>query len=510
MTWKFFPVHKGDKIVNSALYSSATAMKAFSTGLGVIGNNLANVSTVGYKQQNLQYADLIYASQGNMGAYNNSEEGSLTSMGQVGLGVQVGSVRTLFHEGGYEITNSVTDLAIAGKGFFQVVDDIGNAFYTKAGNFHINNEGILKTPGNLSLSGYAVDENGNVGGALGPILIDPLATMPPKATTSTQFILNLGIENNNTNDDTDPYFSLAKKWDARNSGPPLSKSSYGYTESVRAYDEKGKGHDVNVYFDVASDDGQHKIVEFVVGTSPSDPETDNKDGLLMMGTLTFDASGKLVDMTAFVPTGADKNDLTSWTKAPLKDGLPQYTLKGEAITLDLGMKSEGDWGNMPESAADVGTDPTKLGTINPAKSEEQSTTSYGKSPSTHTRIQNGYAEGHASNMEINAHGEVIISYTNNQSQTLYQIPIARFVSEDGLHREGGNLFSAPEAAGLMELGMPGSENYGGIYSHHLETSNVNMSREMVNMIITQRSFQSCSKALTTADAMLQKAIELKR
>lgn len=509
---KLFPIIKGDNAMMSSLYSSASALKSFSEGMGVIGNNLANVSTVGFKQQNLQYADLIYASQGNMGAYNNSQEESFTSLGQKGLGVQVDSVRTLFHSGGFEISNTPTDLAIGGKGFFQVVDADGALFYTKAGNFNFDHEGVLRSSGGLSLSGYKFDENGAVGGALGPIEIDPQHTMPPKETTNTTFIMNLGLSSNKTHDANNPYFSLAGKWNATNTDDPLSSSSYGYTNSMKAYDENGKSQDLNIFFDSATDDGQHKIVEFVVGTNPSKPATDTKDGMHMIGTLTFDGSGKLVNMSAFTPQeGADKSDLNSWVPATLsEDGLPQYALNGKPVTLDLGINSGAGWSDMAESAGAVGTDATKLGKFNPAQSDREATTGFGETSSSIVRDQDGYSKGYMNNMFINENGEMIFSYSNNQSEKLYQIPLARFTSEDGLRREGGNLFSAPDAAGQMEMGTGGTENYGAVMSHRLEMSNVDMSREMVNMIITQRSFQSSSKAITTSDSMLQKAIELKR
>ena len=93
---------------------------------------------------------------------------------------------------------------------------------------------------------------------------------------------------------------------------------------------------------------------------------------------------------------------------------------------------------------------------------------------------------------------------------LWQIPVCRFTSEDGLRREGNNVFSATEDSGQMEMGVAGTENYGKINAYNIENSNVDMSKEMVNMIVNQRGFQSNSKVVTTADQMLQKAMELKR
>ena len=111
---------------------------------------------------------------------------------------------------------------------------------------------------------------------------------------------------------------------------------------------------------------------------------------------------------------------------------------------------------------------------------------------------------------MDAAGTVVAHYSNGQTHELYQIPIFRFTSEDGLRREGNNLYSATPESGAIQYGTAGTENYGTVLGNYLETSNVDMAREMVNMIVVQRGFQSNSKSITTVDAMIQKALELKR
>ena len=113
-------------------------------------------------------------------------------------------------------------------------------------------------------------------------------------------------------------------------------------------------------------------------------------------------------------------------------------------------------------------------------------------------------------VDVNADGTVVGKYSNSESMNLWQIPVCRFTSEDGLRREGNNLFAATKDSGTMEMGVAGTENYGKINAYNIENSNVDMSQEMVNMIVNQRGFQSNSKVVTTADQMLQKAMELKR
>ena len=117
--------------MNSSLYIGATGMKGLAQGMQVTTNNLANVSTIGYKQQQVLFSEIFPQDQANNGEWWNNQEESRVAVGQVGMGLQVEAVRTIFTQGGLESTNSVTDLAIDGKGYFQVTD--GNrTFYTRA------------------------------------------------------------------------------------------------------------------------------------------------------------------------------------------------------------------------------------------------------------------------------------------------------------------------------------------------------------------------------------------
>lgn len=496
--------------MNSSLYIGATGMKTLSSGMNVISNNIANVSTIGYKQQTALFSDLIYGQQGNIGEGWGAQTDSYVALGQLGKGVQMDAVLTRYTQGGLESSNTVTDMAISGKGFFQVTDADGSTYYTRAGDFRADNAGVLRTPAGMALMGYKFADDGTKGG-LEQVTIDKFAKMPAKATTALDLRFNVAQSENKSVDETNPYFSLLGQYDASNT-PPISSSGYGYAQSVTLYDADGAARSATIYFDGApTTTTPGAIVEYLIAS-----DADSNGGTaeaLMAGTLSFGANGELTGMSAYTPTVAGSTDLTEWNAAALSaDGLPQMTANGATVTLNLGISATGGWQNSPGNAASVGTDPTALASMGTAYNRSaDATTNYTSStPVTRSKSQDGYAEGTLNNISISADGTVEGAFSNGKSMDLWQIPICRFTSEDGLRREGNNVFSATEDSGAMEMGVAGTENYGEISAYNIENSNVDMANEMVNMIVTQRGFQSNSKVVTTADQMLQKAMELKR
>ncbi len=495
--------------MNSALFIGATGMKSLSEGMNVITNNLANVSTIGYKQQDIQFSDLMYQTQAGIGNSWEAQEDSKVAIGQMGMGVQVDNVRTLFQQGPLELGSAVTDLALTGTGFFQVQDEEGNLFYTRAGNFRFDEEGYMELPTEEHLMGYPLDEAGNKG-ALGDINLAEFEILAPKATSTVTLGFNFGSIGDMNSDPANPYFSMAQNYDGTQN-PPLSEDSSSYQQQISVIDAEGNTQYLNLYVDGAPSDlvNPNTIMEFVIGT---DPNAEGEPGqALLSGTLTFNSSGELVDMSAFSPTG-DTTDLANWTPATLTNGSPTIDLNGQIISLNFGLTAGGEMEDLPASAADVGTDPLLLGTMgtNTISTGNATTALAGIGNSLNTKEQDGYAEGYLTSIEISDDGTISARYSNSQTVALYEIPVARFTSEDGLRREGGNLFSYTEEAGAMDLGKAGTENYASMQANYIEGSNVDMASEMVDMIITQRGFQSNSKVVTTADEMLKKAMELKR
>ena len=486
-------------------------MKALGDGMNVVTNNLANVSTIGYKSQDIQFADVWYAQQANIGDWWQAQEDSRVALGQKGEGVFVNDVRTIFQQGALEATNTVTDLAINGSGYFQVKDAQGREYYTRAGDFRSDNQGVLRNPEGLALMGYQMQADGSRGG-LGEITLDKSAIMPASATTAISLSCNLGQSEEHSVSLDNPYFSLLQQY-ASGATPPIAATASGYSTGITLYDAAGTPREANIYFDSAPTSGNGaSVVEYVITS-----ESDDADLPVMAGTLTFSASGELQDMSAYTPNGTGLNDqggvdLSAWSPASLSaDGLPQMQTAGSTVSVDFGIRSTGTW-QASGTAADVGTDAARLASMGQdAAVSALATVNYaGAAPTTYESSQNGYPEGMLNNFTINNDGMVVGSYSNNKNINLYQIPLFSFTSEYNLHREGSNLFSATADCGEIFIGEAGTANFGKIAAYNIEHSNVDVAAEMVDMIITQRGFQANSKVVTTSDEMLRRALELKR
>lgn len=486
-------------------------MKGLANGMQVTTNNLANISTIGFKQQDILFSDILYQTQASMGNWWNAQDDSRVAIGQVGQGLQVEAVRTRFGQGNLESTNTMTDLAINGKGFFQVTDGT-NVFYTRAGDFRADNEGVWRTPTGLALNGFPLDKDGNRG-QLQAVKVDSFSTMAPKATTAVNLSINIPNAGQDmvVNEDN-PFFSLIDRYDATQ-GSPMASDDYSSSMTMTVYDEQGVAHNLTAFFDgVSSGRGPNSFTEFLIAAdNAASADADKSAGMLMSGVLQFDSDGNLVNVSAYTPSGEPGRDLSQWTPAGLSNGNPVLELNGSPIEMNFGLSAANGWEGGAASAAEIGSDPSKLaGTGVDAIRSDYPTTAYTTTSMVNSYRQDGYSEGFLSNVSISNDGRVTGYFSNGQSMDLYEIPVCRFTSEDGLRREGGNLFSAGPEAGAMEMGVAGTENYGKIHAYNIETSNVDMAQEMVNMIINQRGFQSNSKVVTTADMLLQKAMELKR
>ncbi len=528
----------------SSMYTGATGVVAHNTMIQVTSNNLANVSTIGFKSSRTLFEDLMYQ-QGPMGGVLN-QDGTSAIQGQIGMGVRVSDIMVNFSQGPLEGGSAVTDLAIGGDGFFRVVDSQANSYYTRAGAFRFDNQGVLRDTNKNILQGYAYDADTDTFGGVTDIAL-PTATetdasgntvtvirSDPRATENITMITNLdsGSVDNSTNT-SNPFFSLGLRWDGT-SDPPLSQNNYAYLNAIRVYDDEGNAHTLNVYFDpvITNVDGLGpggtKVWEYVVGIDPSEDGRSLTDsgarGLLAMGTLTFNAAGNLIDQTSWTmdPAASNAADLANWTLADLSaNGYPAFdanflvsgaAVGAQSIGIDFGISnSNGSWSvSNATTALSVGSGVGNLPSMNARPEGALYTTSYSSSSVTLNQNQDGYATGYLEYLKVDKLGVLSGYFSNGQTEPLYKVALYDFINDYGLRREGGNYFSATVQSGEAIEGEPDVDGLGIINQNTLEQSNVDMATEFASLIIGQRGFQANTKIITTADAMIQTLEQLKR
>lgn len=530
-----------------AMYVGVSGMIAQGTNMDVIGNNLANVSTIGYKFSRTQFSDLMSTSFASA-SHQPDTDGVANNYDQIGQGVTVADIATDYRQGSFQSTTNNMDMAISGKGFFRVKDASTNTdYYTRAGNFNFDKDGYL-TMGGKRLQGGAVDPLTGKAAGSGDILL-PLEEVTldagttaertqttvvcdPKATTTLKLSMNLdSTQTDQAADASDPFFAMLSQYNGKNSTP---LSSYSGKQSVKVYDADGTAHSLTMYFDpvTVSNAGGKRYWEYVIAMNPSEDGRSglagtSGAGLLMAGTFTFSASGELINQSAYVldSEGGDSKDLANWVPTTFSAGLPVFTAsfgasgasaQSQSIGLDFGLSNAGSWNTTSGSAADVGTSASALAAMTSPAPTKKATTNYAAGTSLLDSDQDGYARGYLADVSVNSDGYVLAAFTNGETKALYQVNLYCFDNVYGLRREGGNMYLATTESGQAHEGKPNDAGadktygFGALLGQSLESSNVDMADQFVQMILTQRGFQADSKVVTTQDTILGRLIDLKR
>jgi len=555
--------------LSASMYAGVSGLKAHGEKMGVVGNNIANVNTIGFKGARMYFEDVI-----------SQDIPTAAGIGQVGRGVGIGAIYADFKQGSLETTGEATDLAIGGNGFFIVKKkNEDTQYYTRAGNFRFDKDGYLTDPNGLVLQGWAVERT-NPALAVSGAMIDPTHVRivgtptdirmdsfqsPPQETTNVSVIANLNsAEPSRTQDPAHPLTSLYGVWDGQ-ANPPLTEAQYSYQSTIKVFDENGTAHDLTVYFDQVdvSDAGGKKVWEYIVTVPPgedgrTDLLTSTARGVLMMGTMTFGAAGEMENMTAYtlkdpaVTPWADSDpaDRANWTLADFsQSGYPVMTanflgkpglsytdspqnadnIGPSLIELNLGMKNNpgAGWNPPAGSAVDLGIttldpitgDPvpvtgSDISTMVPkmadGRPQASATTSFNTGSATLFQTQDGYAAGLLLGITVDRDGVLSGRYSNGQIEELFVVTLADFNNRWGLRREGSNLFQETRDSGAAITNRPNTAGKGSITSNAIEQSNVDLADEFVQMITTQRGFQANGKIVTTVDTMLGEVINLKR
>jgi len=273
--------------LSSALFSGISGLSNLGNAMQIIGDNISNVNTVGFKSSSFTFQDLL-------------SQNMFTRAGtsQVGRGTALSDIYATFEQGSFESTGNTTDLAIGGDGFFSVREP-GSAslFYTRAGNFRFDREGYMVNPEGYVVQGWAVDGDGNITGSTTDIAMTSF-TSQPQATNDVTVITNLDMRSE------DHSTILSSKWDGTSS-TPIAGTSYEYQSTVKAYDSLGSTHDVTVYYDKISG----AEWEYIVTCNPNEDMRagmagTSSAGLLARGKITFnEGSGNITGISMSNLTG---------------------------------------------------------------------------------------------------------------------------------------------------------------------------------------------------------------
>ncbi|WP_202621698.1 flagellar hook protein FlgE [Escherichia albertii] len=400
-----------------AFSQAVSGLNAAATNLDVIGNNIANSATYGFKSGTASFADMFAGS-------------------KVGLGVKVAGITQDFTDGTTTNTGRGLDVAISQNGFFRLVDSNGSVFYSRNGQFKLDENRNLVNMQGLQLTGYpATGTSPTIQQGANPTNISiPNTLMAAKNTTTASMQINLNS--------SDPLPTV-KTFDVTNA------DSYNKKGSVTVFDSQGNAHDMSIYFVKTGDNN------WDVYTQDSSDTASKAD---LATTLEFNANGVLV--------------------------------KGEIANIKTG--------------AINGADPA-IFSLSFLNSMQQNTGANNIVATT----QNGYKPGDLVSYQINDDGTVVGNYSNEQTQLLGQIVLANFANNEGLASEGDNVWSATQSSGVALLGTAGTGNFGALTNGALEASNVDLSKELVNMIVAQRNYQSNAQTIKTQDQILNTLVNLR-
>ena len=507
-----------------SLYTAVSGVKSHQTYLDVTGHNIANVNTVGYKRDVIQFADMISQLIRNEQAPVSPPGG--INPAQVGLGVRPSSISPLMVQGSLQMTEIPTDMAIQGEGFF-IVNNMGRQLYTRAGNFALDRDGNLVMQGlGYFVQGFKYDGT-QFQNALSNVVIPIGDVMPQKATTVAAFRCNLfsgtaaripdlgnipqgagKVLRPFAYNDASDIFASGASQSSQEDMDAFGASmlgSHDWKDSFTVFDSAGRPHTMNVLF--------RKVFDRPADTTSTPPlpaesewdwyayYTDDRGEIVSEfgqggGTMVFGDQGLLSRTYTFDPSGGwgviEKNISDAADGSPTGLVGANFNPPIPSINLDFLGRDYATAEGLPYRGVIGGV------------------TNFGSGTTTIMMAQDGYPSGVLRSWSTSDYGVITGLYTNNKSNPIAQIALARFMNPQGLEQVGRTCFAETANSGRARIMTPGERGAGLIKGRAIEMSNVDLSEEFVNLIRSQRGLQANTRAVTTSDRMLETAINTKR
>jgi len=419
-----------------------SGLTASARNLEVIGNNVANASTVGAKVARAEFADV----------YARAVSGGASS---IGLGVSQTAVTQQFSQGSFRSTDGPLDMAINGGGFFQLKDLTGNSQYTRNGQFKVDRDGFIVNAQQARLLGYPANDQGVLIPGQAQPLVLPTAGIKPSTTSNVTLELNLDARAQVTFD--------------QNASPPIDfndAKTYNNATSVNVFDSKGQEVSLTYFFQKTDADSWN-----VYGAANGVPIVDPSGNLTPISTLQFPSNGS----------------------APLNPN--DASLPLDPVSFDIPATSNFQ-GAVTEPIAGVQLDMSTL-------------TQYGAIFGVTNVTQDGFPPGQLNAIKIQPNGIVLATYSSGQSTPIGQVELATFRNVQGLQPLGGNVWGATFESGDPVPGTPGAGNLGVLQSGVVEESNIDLTAELVSMMVAQRIYQANAQTIKTQDSVLQTLVNLR-
>lgn len=552
--------------LSTALFTGVSGLNINGTGLSVVGDNIANTNTTGFKGSRAAFGDILSSSLGGGSSF------------QIGRGAALQAVQTNFTQGTLETTSNPLDLAIEGDGFFIVRDQNGAQFYTRAGQFKLDKSGDIVNPEGLRLQGYLSQQ----GGVLGTINVSSLNS-PANDTSAITISANLSsgthikrlapsTENfyiDNTNQ-TIVYDEVAGGAGIVTTIAPgsytgaqlanqikiaLEAAAVGKTNTntytvnyvpasntFSIQNDLGGSHTINFRWDNVQTTAEHVLgfsstaldAVAVGATLPSDfaaigfdPAQATNTSDFSTSITTYDSLGNSHLITVYfrktgestVITGGGtgnrwdwyavvpSTDATSGVSTVAAHGSLEFDTTGKLVSDSQGINDFDFAGGVTQSQLISFNFGTSLGE---GGSGLDGTTQFGTPNSVLFQSQDGYTAGSLQSLIVAQNGAMTGVFTNGQTQKVADVALARFIAPTELTKSGRNLFTESNGSGVPIIGTAGTSGRGRIFANSLEASNVDLADEFVKMIAMQRGFQANTKVISATDELLTELGNIKR
>ncbi len=436
--------------------TALSGLQAATVDLSVTSNNIANVSTTGFKHSRAEFADLFEIS-----PFGNTPT-------SVGSGVQVSSVSQQFDQGNLKFTDATLDLAVSGQGFFVMNSDLtgSDITYTRAGQFRIDNAGYLTNSAGEYVQAFPVDAAGNVTSTslntTVPVQLPP-TTGSPQATTEVEIGVNLSANATALNP---------------TAFDPTASNTYSHSTSTTVYDSLGASHVMSYYF-----------VHDLPG-SPTNAANDPNQWVVF----TY-LDGAAVDINGGTPV----NHLNGGAPVTTDAAILNFNTDGSFDTVTPGLA---------QNTAIALTNGAAALTITHDFANNPMT-QYSSPFSVSTLDPDGFATGRLTGLDISEDGMMRATYSNGISNPLGQIAMADFPNSQGLRSIGAASWKETIDSGAVITGGAGTGRFGLIQSGALETSNVDLTQQLVNLITAQRNFQANARSIETSNAVTDTIIQIR-